>query len=138
MAKGLEDDWGAAWGWGEKETRLLQVTCVLYFKNILLILCIELEYDMRTDLLCPRELKSMLGGWFPAAASFRSDAMHPVSPRAELLCVSGSREVGRDRGTRALYILVAGGLKIMKCKTLRNSAYPADLGVYALKSSAYK
>ena len=134
----MEDDWGAAWGWGEKETRLFKVTCVLYFKNILLILCIELEYYMRTELLFPRELKSMLGGWIPGASSFRSDAMHPVSPRAELLCVGGSREVGRGRETRALYILAALWLKKMKCKTLHNSAYPADLGVYALKSSAYK
>ena len=93
---------------------------------------------MRTDLLCPRELKSMLGGWIPGASSFRSDAMHPVSPRAEYCCVGDSREVGRGRETRALYILAALWLKKMECKTPRNSAYPADLGVYALKSSAYK
>jgi hypothetical protein len=93
---------------------------------------------MRTDLLFPRELKYMLGGWIPGAASFRGDAMHPVSPRAELLCVGGSMEVGRGRETRALYIREALWLKKIECKTLRNSAYPADLCVYALKSSAYK
>ena len=92
---------------------------------------------MYTELFCPRELKSMLGGWVPAMASFSGDEIHPVSPRSDFLCFGSSREVGEGRETKTLYILASLRLKKMECKTLRNSAYPADLGVYALKSSAY-
>ena len=71
---------------------------------------------MYTELFCPRELKSMLGGWVPAMASFSGDEIHPVSPRSDFLCFGSSREVGEGRETRALYILAAGGIIKRKIK----------------------
>ena len=97
---------------------------------------IDIEHFMCTELLGPRELKSMLGGWFPAAASLMGIEIYPVSPRAELLCVGGLSEVGRRRKTKVLSFLASLWLKKMAYKTLYNSAFPADLGEYALKSSA--